>query len=281
MTDIKALLAEASILSGDSARLDAEVLLAHILEKPRSYLYAWPEVDVDAAATDMYRECLQRRARGEPVAYLTGCRDFWSLPLQVNRHTLIPRPATETLIEWSLELNLPEAARVVDLGTGSGAIALALAHERHRWKLIATDSSAEALAVAEANAVSLGIQNVAFIRSCWLASVDADDLDMIVSNPPYIAESDPHLDEGDVSFEPRSALVSGRDGLVDVQKICATAGAHLIAGGWLLLEHGATQDRAVRELLEASGFGEVGTRRDLDGLPRVSGGRWQGRASGE
>jgi release factor glutamine methyltransferase len=271
MATVRQLLASADV-PGDSGRLDAELLLSHALEQPRSYLYAWPEQEVAARRCDVFTQLLDARRDGQPVAYLLGEREFWSLPLRVSEHTLIPRPETETLVEWALELDLPATARVSDWGTGSGAVALALASERVAWQLLATDISADALAVARDNAHQLKLENVEFLQSDWEAGLAGLSFDLIVSNPPYVAEADPHLQQGDARFEPRSALRSGPDGLDALRCIIAAAPDHLNAGGWLLLEHGFDQAAAVRELLLAAGFSATGCRPDLAGLDRVSGG---------
>ncbi|MCE5232866.1 MAG: peptide chain release factor N(5)-glutamine methyltransferase [Mizugakiibacter sp.] len=275
MAEVRALLADAALrLLGDAARLEAELLLAHALGRPRAWLYAHAGDAVDAAQQAAFAALLARRAAGEPVAYLVGTRGFWSLELEVTPATLIPRPETELLVELALA-RLPADAetRVADLGTGSGAVALAIARERPRARVLATDASAEALAVARRNAQRLGIANVAFAQGDWCAALgDARDLDLIVANPPYIAAGDPHLDEGDLRFEPATALASGADGLDAIRIIVRDARAHLCPGGWLLFEHGFDQGAAVRALLAAHGYREVFTARDLEGRERVSGG---------
>lgn len=273
MAEIRELLATAT-LPGDSARLEAELLLCHCLQQSRSYLYAWPEKKIDGERCAAYEALLVARRKGTPVAYLTGLREFWSLPLQVDEHTLIPRPETETLVEWALDLHLAEDARVADLGTGSGAIALALASERPRWQLLATDISEDALAIAGLNARRLGLANIEFLCSDWERSLAPGSFELIVSNPPYIALDDPHLGRGDVRFEPAAALRSGVDGLDALRRIIALAPAYLSSGGWLLLEHGYDQAEPVRRLLQSAGFNAVVARPDLAGIDRISGGRW-------
>ena len=273
MAEIRELLATAT-LPGDSARLEAELLLCHCLQQSRSYLYAWPEKKIDGERCAAYEALLVARRKGTPVAYLTGLREFWSLPLQVDAHTLIPRPETETLVEWALDLRLAEDARVADLGTGSGAIALALASERPRWQFLATDISEDALAVAGLNARRLGLGNIEFLCSDWERSLAPGSFELIVSNPPYIALADPHLGRGDVRFEPAAALRSGVDGLDALRRIIALAPAYLSSGGWLLLEHGYDQAESVRRLLQSAGFNAVVARPDLAGIDRISGGRW-------
>lgn len=274
MTSVRRLLQEADDLPGDSARRDAEILLCHTLGKSRSWLYTWPEAEPSEREEQAFRQLLDRRRVGHPVAYLIGEREFWSLPLAVDEHTLIPRPETETLVEWALELALPAQALALDLGTGSGAIALALASERQQWVVTASDRSEGALVRAQGNASSLGLDNVRCVVSDWFAAFDDRRFDLLVSNPPYIEESDTHLRRGDVRFEPRDALVAGPDGLDDLRHIAALAGDHLNPGGWLLLEHGYNQDEAVRRLLSEASFSGVSTRADLNGQPRVTGGCW-------
>ncbi len=223
---------------------------------------------------EQLQELLGRRARGEPIAYLTGRREFWSLELHVTPDVLIPRPETELLVEQALA-HIPDDAEwtVADLGTGSGAIALAIATERPRCHLISTDNSAAALAVARANTARLGITNVQFRHGEWLKPLAGMRFDMIVSNPPYVRASDPHLTQGDVRFEPESALVAGADGLDAIRRITADAVSGLRPGAWLLFEHGYDQAQAVHALLETHGYDRVATCRDTAGLERVTAGR--------
>src|SRR4249919_924976 len=255
--------------------VDAEFLLAHALGKPRGWLFAHRDELASDDTVAAFEALVQRRGAGEPVAYLTGQRGFWRFDLAVTPATLIPRPETELLVELALS-RLPSgrALRVADLGTGSGAIALALALERPRAQVVATDASAPALAVARANAQALRLANVDFREGDWLAPLAGERFDLIASNPPYIAVEDPHLGEGDLRFEPASALSSGVDGLDAIRAIVAAAPLHLEAGGWLLMEHGWDQGAAVRELLTNAGFAEVATERDLEDRDRVSLGRW-------
>ncbi len=257
----------------ESARLDAELLLCHVLGVNRSWLYAWPDKLLDAPQQQKFDELVKRRAAGEPVAHILGEREFWSLALKVTPDTLIPRPDTELLVEQALRL-LPEdvALKVADLGTGSGAIALAIARERPRCSVVATDFSEAALAVARENAARNGIGNVEFHLGCWGEALGEEQFDLIVSNPPYIAEDDTHLAEGDVRFEPRTALVSGRDGLDDIRQIAREVSTRLHTGSWLLLEHGYGQGESVRTILVENGFDQVTTWRDLAGHERVTGG---------
>jgi release factor glutamine methyltransferase len=272
---IRSLLAAATReLATTTARLDAEVLLADCLTRPRSYLYAWPERAIAAQQRQQFLRRVQRRAAGEPVAYLTGRREFWSLSLAVTPDTLIPRPETETLVALALEKMAPERAlRVADLGTGCGAIALAIASERPHCRVLATDISPAALAVASDNAGRCGIDNVRFIAGAWCAALAAERFDIIVSNPPYVAAADPHLEQGDVRYEPRLALVSGPHGLDDLERLIGCARNHLHADGWLLVEHGCDQDTPVRQLFAAAGYRDIGNQPDAAGRSRVTLGR--------
>jgi release factor glutamine methyltransferase len=260
----------AGLLPSDTPRLDAEVLLAHTLGEMRSHLHAWPEKVLSAEQQLQFQQLLQARMRGEPVAYLTGQREFWSLPLSLTPATLIPRPETETLIALALEIiPVNSTAVIADLGTGSGAIALAIAHERPRCRVLATDISPAAIATATANARQLGINNIEFHHGDWCEPLAGRLCDVIVSNPPYIRNTDPHLQSGDVRFEPRSALAAGPEGMDDLKKIARCAGHHLKTGGWLIMEHGYDQGEQVTHLLEASGFQAVTDHADDAGLSRV------------
>jgi release factor glutamine methyltransferase len=268
------LTAAAQCLGGDEARLEAEVLLLHVLGKPRAWLYAHSDDELAPTQREAFDALIARRAAGEPVAYLTGSREFWSLDLSVTAATLIPRADTERLVELALErLPRDRAIDVADLGTGSGAIALAIAAERPLAAVIATDASAAALTVAQINAEKNRISNVEFARGSWLDALPDRRFDLIASNPPYIAADDVHLDQGDLRFEPRSALAAGIDGLDDIRQIVDAARAQLREGGWLLLEHGHEQGAPVRALLQAAGYSDVATWQDLAGRDRVSGGR--------
>lgn len=273
MSIIASLLSDPRLPDSPSPRLDAELLLAAALGKPRSFLHTWPERVVSGEAAERYASYLERRRQGEPVAYILGHQGFWSLDLEVAPHTLIPRPDTELLVETALALVTLPQARVLDLGTGTGAIALALACERLGWQVTGVDRISEAVALAERNRERLGLGNAAFRESHWFSALGAERYDLIVSNPPYIAAQDPHLAQGDVRFEPSSALVAGADGLDDIRLIVSQAPTHLNAGGWLLLEHGYDQATAVRELLVREGFEAVESRRDLGGHERISLGR--------
>jgi release factor glutamine methyltransferase len=277
MPTIHDLLTDATTRLGDSdsPRLDAELLLARVLDRDRSWLHAWPDTEVDADRQQAFAALLARRAAGEPVAHLLGERGFWSLQLKITPDTLIPRPETELLVEQALaRLPTDARARIADLGTGSGAIALALATERPACTVVATDRSAAALAVARDNAARLGLQNVEFRQGDWLAALAHEaPFDLIVSNPPYIKETDPHLAQGDVRFEPRRALAAGPEGLDDITRIIKDALSRLEPGGWLLLEHGYDQAEAVTRLLRDAGYEAVEDYRDLAGQPRLAAGR--------
>lgn len=274
MATIMTLLSEARLPDSPTARLDAELLLAAALGKPRSFLRTWPERVVSREAHDLFDAFMARRIAGEPVAYILGRQGFWSLDLEVAPHTLIPRPDTELLVETALDLLPAAPARVLDLGTGTGAIALALACERLSWHVLGVDRIPEAVALAERNRERLRLNNAAFNVSHWFSALAGERFALIVSNPPYIPGSDPHLKQGDVRFEPSSALVSGHDGLDDIRLIIEQAPNHLEDGGWLMLEHGCDQPDAVRDLLLGRGFSAVESRRDLGGHERISLGCW-------
>jgi len=268
-TTVRRALAQAGL-----APIDAQALLAHVLSRDRAWLVAHATDPLTADQVRTFFALARRRREGEPVAYLTGVREFFGLPLAVDRRVLIPRPETETLVECCLRtLPADRPLRVLDLGTGSGAIALAIAHARPRATVVATDNSPDALAVARGNAAGLGLSNVEWLHADWFDALGAARFDGIVSNPPYVAAGDAHLAEGDVRFEPPQALVSGLDGLDALRVIVAGAGDHLVHGGWLAVEHGYDQAAAVRGLLQQAGFGELESLRDLSGIPRVVVGR--------
>jgi release factor glutamine methyltransferase len=253
-----------------SPEVDAEYLLLHVLRRDRMWLRLHGDALLAPADAEAFAALVARRALGEPVAYLTGLRGFWTLDLAVDARVLIPRPETEMLVEFAQEkIAAGAAAHVLDLGTGSGAIALGVKAERPSCTVTAVDASGAALAVARANAQRLQLA-LECLESDWFSAVAGRRFDLVLANPPYIAAGDPHAGRGDLRFEPRTALVSGDDGLHDIRRIAAAAPVHLLAGGWLALEHGAEQGAAVRALLAAAGFTAVATRRDLSGHERIT-----------
>ncbi len=258
-----------------SAKLEATLLLCHLLQVPRSHLFAWPEKPLTPGQQQAYEALIQRRLSGEPIAHITGEREFWSLPLHITPDTLIPRPETELLVERALKhLVTLSAPRIADLGTGSGAIALALASERPDALIHASDRSTAALTVASGNAASLKLHNVSFFPGNWCHALPAGEgYNLILSNPPYIEADDPHLNQGDLPREPARALVSGQDGLDDIREIAAQSPTYLKPGGWLLLEHGEGQAPSVRQILEQRGFTAITTHKDLARRPRLTEGR--------
>lgn len=260
-------------LGTTTARIEAQCLLQHILEVPRSYLLAHPEQVLSASQQAAYDTLLQRRLLGEPVAHIVGEREFFGLMFKVTPDTLIPRPETELLVELTLQrIPVHGPFRVLDLGTGSGAIALSIAQSRPDAEVVAVDASEAALQVARGNARRLGIANANMLCSNWFSALAGHRYDLIVSNPPYVAAGDVHLSRGDVRFEPLSALASGVDGLDDIRRIIVGAGKFMAHGAWLLLEHGYDQADKVRTLLEQAGFAEVFSAKDMSGIERVSGG---------
>lgn len=255
-------------------RAEAEILLGHALGRDRAWLFAHATDAVEAPAAAAFDALVARRVAGEPVAYITGSRGFWTLDLNVTPDTLIPRPETELLVELALaRIAVDAPARIADLGTGSGAIALAIASERPLAAVIATDEYKAALAVAVGNAQRNRIDNVWFRRGSWCEALGNERFDLIASNPPYIEDGDAHLQQGDLRFEPPSALSCGADGLNAIREIVRDAPKHLARGGWLLLEHGWNQGAAIRALLSEAGFVEVATERDLEDRDRVTLGR--------
>ncbi len=258
-----------------SARLEAEILMAYTLQSPRSFLYANPELDLPGQRVDQFKKLVQRRMRGEPIAYITGKREFWSLPLRVTPDVLIPRHETELLVEAALE-RIPKAdrLRIADLGTGSGAIALAIASERPACDIHATDVSEAAIALAKENAKCLGLSTVSFHLGSWCNPLSGS-FNVIISNPPYIAANDPHLKQGDCRFEPRDALCPGSDALGAFRVIAEQSVHRLGAGGWLMLEHGTDQGPDIREILVQHGYADIETIRDLSGHERVTLGSMQ------
>lgn len=255
----------------DSARLDAELLLAHALDKPRSYLISHADDTMDTTISERFETLVTRRASGEPIAYILGHREFWSLRMDVCDAVLIPRPETETLVARALEcIPTHEPCRVADLGTGSGAIAIAIASERPHCQVIATDISTAALAMAHENAQRNNIKNIEFRQGDWFKAVADGALELIVSNPPYVSENDAYLDAPSMQFEPRNALIAPANGLRYLREIIEGAPPLLTQGGWLMLEHGAEQADFVAQLMAAQGFKNVATDADLAGHPRVT-----------
>lgn len=259
----------------DSPGLDVALLLCQVLDRPRSYLYTWPERHLSEEQAALFSALLDRRCKGEPVAHILGVREFWSLPLQVSPDTLIPRPDSECLVEAALSLaSDATAGRLLDLGTGSGALALALASEWPQWQCLALDRVPEAAQLAQRNSEALALTNMSVVVSDWFSALGRQArFNLIISNPPYIDAGDPHLQRGDVRFEPASALVSPERGLADLRHIIASAADYLVEGGYLIVEHGYQQAAAVAALFQEAGFIELETRRDYGGNERLSLGR--------
>jgi len=258
------------LAGSESPKRDAEILLGFVTGRSRSWLIAFDETALTQSEQDRLAALLARRVNGEPIAYLIGEREFWSLPLSVSPDTLIPRPDTELLVEQALAHLPAEPAAVLDLGTGTGAVALAIASERPDCRVTGVDRIQGAVELAQRNAQRLGIHNAAFRLSNWFNALAGQRFAVIVSNPPYIDEADEHLRQGDVRFEPQSALVAADGGLADIRIIAAQAGEALLPGGWLLLEHGWQQAQAVQAILRAAGFVNVATARDYGGNDRVT-----------
>ncbi|PAR30385.1 peptide chain release factor N(5)-glutamine methyltransferase [Vibrio metoecus] len=260
----------------DSPALDAAVLLCHVLAKPRSYLLTWPDKTLEEPALASLDALLARRMAGEPIAYILGEREFWSLPLKVSPSTLIPRPDTERLVELALDKAALMEGELLDLGTGTGAIALALASELPQRRVTGIDLRPEAAALAQENATRLAIHNTQFLQGSWFSPLaDGTKFALIVSNPPYIEENDPHLSQGDVRFEPKSALVAKENGLADIRYISTHAPHFLLDCGWLLFEHGYDQGAAVQMMLRELGYQNVTTEQDYAGNDRVTLGQYK------
>jgi release factor glutamine methyltransferase len=263
--------------TSDSPKLDAEVLLLHVLDKPKSYLFTWPEAELTEVQLSTFKKLIAERETGHPVAHLVGVREFWSLELEVNNSTLIPRPDTETLVEKALNLDLPTNAKMLDLGTGTGAIALSLASEQSNWQITAVDYSEQAVALAKRNQQKHALNNVTIMQSDWFSAVPNQQFDLIVSNPPYIDALDEHLSQGDVRFEPKSALVAPDNGMADIKLIIEQARQYLAPNGYLLIEHGYQQALLLQEFFAQMAYSNILTIKDMAGCDRVTMAQWQGK----
>ena len=261
--------------SSSTPEIDAEVLLSHCLNQSRAWLLAYQDDAVDDLHVQDYLNLINRRKQGEPIAYILGYREFWSLPFRVTPDTLIPRPETEVLVETVLAIiekhhKTDKGLQILDLGTGSGAIAIALASELPQTNITAIDFSDEALSIAKLNASDHQLSNIAFLQSHWFSQLEDRQFDIICSNPPYIEAHDPHLQQGDLRFEPPSALASGPDGLFDLRAIIEQSATHLKDNGWIVLEHGFQQSQQTQQLLRENGFVQINTQLDYSGHPRIS-----------
>ncbi|MCT8345310.1 MULTISPECIES: peptide chain release factor N(5)-glutamine methyltransferase [Photorhabdus] len=261
--------------ASDTPKRDAEILLGFVTHHSRTYILAFGETQLAPEQFSQLETLLARRVKGEPIAYITGEREFWSLPLNVSPATLIPRPDTECLVEKALERLSLTPCHILDLGTGTGAIALAIASERPDCRVTGVDINPDAVMLAQGNAEKLKIQNVDFLLSNWFSSLNNQQFGMIVSNPPYIDETDPHLSQGDVRFEPDSALIAAKQGIADLNTIIDLSRHFLLPGGWLLLEHGWKQGNVVRSLFSESGYRQVATFQDYGGNERITLGQWK------
>lgn len=257
-------------LKTDTPRLDVECLLCYVLACESAYLRTWPEKTLSPEQQSHFEILLDRRKKGEPIAHICGTRSFWTLDLLVTPDTLIPRPDTEILVEQILALDLPEASQVLDLGTGTGAIALSLASEKRQWEVTATDFKLEVVDLAKRNAFKHGITNVEFFQSDWFNQIPQKRFDLIVSNPPYIDPEDKHLDEGDVRFEPKSALIANNKGLADIEHIIQTAKMYLKQNAWLVLEHGYDQAESVQALFNLAGYEFIQSVQDYGQQDRMT-----------
>ena len=260
--------------SSPSASVDAQVLLTFVLDCNTAHLAAWPEKELDQQQSTLYQQLIQKRSQGHPVAHLTGSREFWSLNFLADNSTLIPRPETETLVEFILEkFNGKKKLKLLDMGTGTGNIAISLARENPDWLVTGSDLSERALNLAEQNSKQLQTNNTAFVHSDWFDNIADHDFDIIVSNPPYIIDDDPHLSEGDVRFEPRTALTAGNTGMNDIEHICQHAKTYLKNNGLLIIEHGYNQEQLVSDCFTENGFTEIEQRQDLSGHTRMTAGK--------
>ena len=260
--------------SSPSPASDASILLCHVLDCASSHLIAWPDKQLSEEQSQHYSGLIQQRLKGTPVAYITGEKEFWSLMLKVTPDVLIPRPETETLVEFALEaLKDNPKAKIADLGTGSGAIACALASEKPGSQITATDASAAALAIAKQNAETHRLHNIDFVQGRWIEALQRHDYDMVISNPPYVASGDPHLGQGEIRFEPDDALSAGIQGMDDIEIIAREAADHLIPGGWLAVEHGYDQQQLVHDCFSRNGFIDITQQADLAGTVRITAAR--------
>jgi release factor glutamine methyltransferase len=257
-----------------TADLDAQVLLCHVLQCNSAHLIAWPEKRLDEAQQRHFLQFIEQRRQGYPVAHLTGQREFWSMDFMVDESTLIPRPETETLIEYVLENHSHHSSlKLLDMGTGTGAIAIVLAKENPGWQVHACDISPQAIQLAKRNRDKHEINNLTLLKSDWFSDIDGTDYDIIISNPPYIDADDPHLNQGDVRFEPASALISDNQGMKDIEHICSQAKGHLNNAGWLIVEHGYDQAEKVADCFAKNGYSEITQKKDLSSHIRMTAGR--------
>ncbi|CCQ09672.1 Methylase of polypeptide chain release factors [Pseudoalteromonas luteoviolacea B = ATCC 29581] len=257
--------------SSDSPKLDAQVLLLHVIGKPRSYLYGWSDESLTELQYTQFKACVARREKGEPVAHITGTKEFWSLPFFVDSSTLIPRPDTETVVEYVLGLGMPKSIRLLDLGTGTGAIALSLASEQPNWDITAIDYSEDAVSLAKRNQHALDLPHVKILQGSWFEPVmDAPLFDVIVSNPPYIDPIDPHLSQGDVRFEPLSALIAPENGFADLRHIIENGAQYLKSGGVMVLEHGYDQATVIQNFFAQFAYINILTIKDIAGCDRIT-----------
>lgn len=260
--------------SSPSAAVDAQVLLTFVLECNTAHLAAWPEKELDQQQSTLYQQLIQKRSQGHPVAHLTGSREFWSLNFSADNSTLIPRPETETLVEFILEkFNGKKKLKLLDMGTGTGNIAISLARENPDWLVTGSDISEPALNLAKQNSKQLQTDNTVFVHSDWFDNITEHGFDIIVSNPPYIIDDDPHLSEGDVRFEPRAALTAGNTGMDDIEHLCQHAKTYLKNNGFLIIEHGYNQAQLVSDCFVKNAFTEIEQRQDLSGHTRMTAGK--------